>query len=291
MLSEISDFITIAQQESALSWYALADAAQHRDFPKKLRKIGRQVRCLFDAPQDSALASQAPHLVELESPLTCPDYWKWIAIQGKSKPCISVFATGQNFAAVFDHLVKFTQILMPDDEFMYLAFWDPAILGTLIGQEDDFTLYVKGPVLNSEQKNSFKSAIKHWWYWDRIGKLHFVADSTWQVPQAIFPLKLLQSQVDDLVEASVPDHILYYILLNQPMLLFNVEESRRYHLVKEALFNARHIGLLSMIDIVNFACLTLIYGSRMQEDKTICGLLDDVKNEKLAFSDVIDKMP
>ena len=291
MRSEISDFITVAQQDASLSWYAIADAAQHREFPGKLTKIGRRMRCLFDVPEDSNMASHAPHLVELESPLKCPDYWKWIATQGKSKPCISVFATDQDFSAVFNHLSKFTQVLMPGDELIYLAFWDPAILGTLIGQRDDLTLYVQGPVLNPEQKILFTSAIEYWWYWDRSGRLHVVEASACQAPPITSPLRLSQSQVDDLVEASVPDHILYYILLNQPMLLFDVEEPRRYDMVKEALHKARNIGLSSMSDLVNFACLELIYGDRMQVDERICRLLDDVKDGKSNLADIVEKMP
>lgn len=45
------------------------------------------------------------------------------------------------------------------------------------------------------------------------------------------PLQLTQYQVDDLVEASVPDHVLYYVELNQPQLINDIAPANRYGLV------------------------------------------------------------
>jgi hypothetical protein len=49
---------------------------------------------------------------------------------------------------------------------------------------------------------------------------------------------LTQQQVDDLVEASVPDHVLYYLELNQAFLIGDVPSGQRYEMVLRALAKA-----------------------------------------------------
>jgi hypothetical protein len=284
-------FAAVARNESVLKWYAIVDAAQHRDLPGAILENTRQVRCLFDVPQSSPVASKAPHLVELNSPLHNNNSWKWILRHARSVPCVSIISSSVDFDVLFNHLVKFTQVKLPDGDVMFFAFWDPAILGSLIGQADDVTLYIRGPILSPEQNNALLSAIRKWWYWDRDGALHVIDGKCFGSLHTVIPLELSQSQVDDLVEANVPDQILYYVLLNQPMLLSDIEKSRHYKIVRSALLRARDIGLSLMGDLVNFVCLELIYGNRMHQDEYIVSLLHDVKNGKSTLLEIAGKMP
>lgn len=109
--------------------------------------------------------------------------------------------------------------------------------------------------------------------------------------QASIPLQLDQKQVDDLVEASVPDHVLHYIDLNQPQLLSDIDHTQRFGLVCKHLQNARDINLETMNDLVNYVCAALIYQDQFQTDPAITALLDQVKNGELQLTQALEKMP
>lgn len=284
-------FRKVAQLTKDLRWYAIADSAQHDALPKAIAYNSRNVRCLLGANQGSPLAQQSPHLLELCSPLEKSNSWSWIALNAKSKPCISIVATMKSFEELFYQLCGFIEVVLPDDDAMYLAFWDPAILGTLMGQDDDQTLHVKGPVFNVEQRAQIINGISGWWYWDRIGEVHSISPiENVCLPRSEAPIALSQRQVDDLVEASVPDHISYYIKLNQPHLLAGIAPERRYSLVSHSLGRARYLGLTGMRDLVNYVCIELIYKERMH-DEAIKRILENVKTGHIRFDTALDQLP
>ncbi len=286
-------FIDTAAQNPSWHWYAIADSAQHKALPDAIGVDGWQQRCLLDAPVGSPLAAQAPHLVQLPSPSEGSAGWKWIARNVPSLPCATVIATTFEFDQLFDHLKPFTEVLLPDGEDMFFAFWDPAILAVLVGQHDDPTLYVKGPVLSPEQRATLTQGIAGWWYWDRKGATHSVQinqDNAFAQPIDL-PLQLTQQQVDDLVEASVPDHVLSHIELNQPQLLSDHQPAARYGLVRNHLTDAKQIKLENMGDMVNYVCAALIYQEQFHINSDIVALLDRVKQGKLPFAQALEQMP
>jgi hypothetical protein len=286
-------------------WYVIADSAQHRALPVALAAGGGQVRCLLGAALDSPVARKAPHLVALPSPQDGGDAWSWISLNAAAKPCVTIVASAAGFDALFAQLAARTEVVLPDGDAMYFGYWDPAILGTLVGQADDATLHVPGPVLEPAQRAWFLAPVAAWWYWDRDGHFHQVAiapmssPSLAPTPQSPSPslvpppptLTLDQPQVDALVEASVPDHVLYFLELNQPLLIEPIARADRYRVVARILVAARAHGLDAMQDLVNFACAALIYQDRFDADPVITALLADVKRGALTFNDALALMP
>jgi hypothetical protein len=287
---DIDMFRKAAQADQALSWYAIVDSAQHKALPKVITFGSRNLRCLLGAAQDSPLAQQSPHLVELPSPLEISKPWSWISLHAKKKPCVSIMATTKSFEEIFKQLSECIDVMLPDGDAMYLAFWDPAILGTLMGQIDDQTLHVKGPVFSVEQRAKLRSCASRWWYWDRIGEIHSIGpcETVCQPPSGLIALS--QRQVDELVEASVPDHVSYYINLNTPHLFAGNTPERRYSLVSHALVRARDLGLTGMRDLVNYVCMELIYKERMH-DESIKRILEDVRTGRTEFDTALDQIP
>jgi hypothetical protein len=291
-MPDLETLALVAQQHPLWHWYAIADSAQSKALPGVLTDAGGQARSLLGATQGSPLAEKSPHLVAMSSPVRGGSGWEWIARMGARKPCVTVVASRLPFDALFDQLKQFAEIRLPDDTEMFFAFWDPAILGTLIGQQDDATLHVKGPVFDDEQRAMLYGGLSGWWYWDRDGAMHSVAiDAETPTVRLSKPLKLAQHQVDELVEASMPDHVLYYVDLNQPFLLNDIPVEERYGYVSRALSGARDIGLETMKDLVNYVCVSLIYGARLKEDGGIVALLKRVKNGELRFSAAMGLMP
>lgn len=287
----IAIFKEFARNNPAIHWFAIADSGQDIHVPKALVSDSRAVRCLLGGSQDTPLARHSPHLVELYSPLVLDSTWVWIGQKASTTASVSVIATHMKFQQLFDQLVACTQVKLPDSETMFFAFWDPAILGTLIGQLDDLTLHVPGPVLSQAQQSLLTDGLAGWWYWDRSGNLHQLVISRQKNIAVPNSFELDQKQVDDLVEASVPDHLLYYVALNQPHLISDIPPSDRYETVRRALIHGREIGLLAMRDLVDFVCLSLLYKEKMRHDRRIVDLLNMVEIRELEFREALEKLP
>lgn len=274
-----------------LHWYALADAAQRPELPGAVATNASH-RCLFDASEGSPLAASAPHLVSMPMPSSDNRAWNWIERHASSSPCITMLASTLSFDELFAHLQRFTEVVLPDGEDMFFAFWDPAILGTLVGQSADNTLHVPGPALTPAQRNALLNGITAWWYWDREGGLQRINGSVAGAEASNdLPLRLMQAQVDMLVEASVPDHVLHYVRLNQAHLLDAIPMGMRYAAVRSSLVHARELGLSGMGDLVNFVCASLIYGDAMKTDTTISALLEKVRCGALTWDQTMDALP
>jgi uncharacterized protein (DUF2345 family) len=287
----IAPFQAIATQDPSLNWYAIADSAQHKDLPNALLKNGAQARCLLGAPQDSPVARHAPHLVSLESPLEAGSVWSWIHLNVRKSPCLSIIASHMPFDIFFEKIASFTEVVMPDGDSMVFAFWDPAILGTLMGQPDDLTLHVRGPVLNFEQQSAFVRGVSGWWYWDRGGDLHGIAATSLQEENVLLPIVINQCQVDELIEASVPDHVIYYLRQNQTEIMADVPTTKLYGVVSQSLKRARYFGLQGMRDLVDFVCVELVYKEQMKNNPAIVNLLEQVRLGNLDFQAAIHEMP
>lgn len=288
--SSIDSFVSVCDANPKLKWFALADAAQHPGLPSALRFANSRAKCLLCSGQ-SQIEAYAPHLIELPLPSVASNEWKWILRNSIKFPCVTLLAAEYEFEEIFERLSNCCEVKMPSGEIMYLAFWDPAILGTLLGQDDDYTLHVKGPVMTRKQRSWFTEKLTSWWYWDRNGCLHKTSVETTDASMQDVTLEFTQEQVDDLIEASIPDHLLYYLNTNQTKLINTILPSQRYGLVRRALLSAYDIGLNSMRDLMNFACISLIYGERLQRDIVIIDLLEKVARKEIAFSDALTLLP
>lgn len=289
--NDITVFVAFSRGNPGLNWYAIADSAQCRTLPLVLLDETRKTKCLLGAPKDSPIGRHAPHLVQLSSPSSLASEWRWIGRHARKTPCISIIASKLPFDLVCDQLSRCTECCLPDDQEMFLAYWDPAILGTLIGQSDDKTLHVKGPVLDQDQLAALTCGVCGWWYWGRTGVLHTISLRQNCLGRNRGPFILTQVQVDELVEASVPDHIVFYIQQNNPQILLRLYGVQRYQAVQSAVRRARDIRLTTMRDLVNYVCLEIIYGARMREDSAIVVLMDRVASEGMSLDDAIEMIP
>lgn len=177
---------------------------------------------------------------------------------------------------------------------MFLALWDPAILGALLGQRDDKTLHVSGPVLKPAQIHQLVWPLSHWWYVDRDGGLHNAISSEWQAHDhqvTSTRLVLDAKQVDLLVESSVPDHLLQHIRENQPELLERLPANQHYRFAQQQLRRARDYGLEGTGDLVNYLCLALAFGSTFDQLPPVAVLLAQVRDGASTFDEALLKMP
>ncbi|WP_084416375.1 DUF4123 domain-containing protein [Massilia alkalitolerans] len=272
-------------------WFALADSAQDKRLPGVISTSSRNVRCLFGGLQGSPLTLHTPHLIELPPPAHLDYVWEWISRNALLVPCFSIIATRKTFDDLYKQFVECTQVVLPDLDTMFFAFWDSAVLGTLVGQVDDRTLHIPGPVLSQDQQTLLTDGIEKWWYWDRAGDRHAIAIQSQGEIAACRQFKLDQSQIDSLVEASVPDHVLYYMNLNQYHLLEDIPCSDRYDMIRKALVQARDIGLATMRDLVDFVSIKLYYRERMDHDARIANLLCKIRDGQVSFRDAISELP
>lgn len=275
-----------------LNWFALVDPAQHATLPKALNQYGVS-RCLLSYDDDTPVAKVAPHLIQL-SEINTPAI-KWIAKHAPTSPCVTLIATELDFENCFGHLSQFLDVQFDDGDLMFLAFWDPAILAALVGQADDLSLHVAGPILKHDQAAALLAPISAWWYYDRDGYLHEIKShqklailSTDATP---LPLQFDQAQTDLMVEASVPDHLLSHLQINAPSVLLEHPPETRYAFIKPQLARARSYGLLGTGDLLNYVGLAFMWGGNFDEHADIVPLLAQVKQGKMGFSDAMANMP
>jgi hypothetical protein len=295
----LKDFVLQWQalpQAPELHFYAIVDSAQDARLLATLRAMapGTHSQCLLADAQGPELSKAAPHLAML--PPFAEDSEAWLSVfqsAATNPACVSIIASHQEFKTLYAQLAAFTEIVLPDGDEMIFAFWDPAILSTLVGQKDDRTLHVPGPVLSARQRSRLLAGMNAWWYWDRNGQQHQMRDDAPQADanQVVLPLKLTSIQVDVLVEASVPDHLLGHIKDIQPQLLFDLPETEHYTRVEQHLLEARKLNLRGMQEIIQYICAGLIYGTQLQHDSIMTGLLDNVKTGQISLSEALEQFP
>ncbi|RDK02837.1 DUF4123 domain-containing protein [Paraburkholderia lacunae] len=224
--------------------YALVDPVQNAALPGALSARPDHIVCLMDGGSDVQAVS--PHLVYIP-PGNFDSVRVWLDQHAPAAPCASLLASPLPLVALAGHLKQFLRVHLPDGELIVLAFWDPAILATLIGSRDDETLFVKGPVLTDAQRQAFLAPVLRWSYWDRGGVLRQVDWTQERMPASAAPLrpplKLEQVQVDALIDASVPDGLLQHIGEHAPDALADVPEHERYGFVCRQIERARQLGI------------------------------------------------
>jgi hypothetical protein len=280
--------------ETPAELYALIDAGLDKNVWKRLSQKSQQTQSLLSTKGGAADAF-SPHLAALGSATEPSPELKAVLALRHPTAAYTLVCSNLPFEELHAHFSRFVEIKLAGGIEMLLAFWDPAILGTLLGQASDDSLHVPGPVLSAEQRATLLSPVVAWWYCDRESRWHRVdCASAAKHPSepVLLPFTLTQSQEDMLVEASVPDQVLYHLELNQPNLFEDTQtHEKRYGFVKIVLGSARKLGLNGMRDLVNFTALCLIYRRRMQTDPAILRLLDQVQRKSLTLDEAMPLMP
>ena len=82
---------------------------------------------------------------------------------------MTLIVTILNFDDWYAPLRQFLNVKFDGGLEMYLAFWDPALLGTLVVYEKDKPSYLKQQVLSTKKKKILLEPIYSGWYWDCDG--------------------------------------------------------------------------------------------------------------------------
>jgi Domain of unknown function (DUF4123) len=276
----------------SLRLYALVDAAQNEHLVDIVAKDDNPNACLFNYALDLPVAQHTPRLVEIHRPDESL-LLRWIEQHARSLPVATLLASELTLQALTEHFQAQMDVTLEDLDSMFLAFWDPAILASLLGNPSDDTLHVPGPIFTTHQRTNFLNPIQYWWYWNRDGLMHelvnrqglYLNDRHGPIP--LPKVTFEQHQIDLLVEASVPDHLLHHIRQNQPSLLMSLPSEQHYAFVRQQLERARDHGLEGTGDLVNYVCVALSYGSEFDTLASVVDLLAQVKTKALRFDDAM----
>lgn len=293
---ELDKEIEWAGPVNGLQLYALTDPAMDRGSHRRLLEVGAgdvSLLSTLSAPDEAS-----PHLVWLGPLFPMDTRTRNLLEREHASAAFTVLVSALSLDLLRNHLGAFADVTLPGQHDMLLAIWDPAILATLVGQADDFTLHVPGPVLTAPQRKAMLAPIHVWWYRDRESNWHRIeggkSPNVVSVPSdAALPLTLNQEQEDALVEASVPDQVIYHLEQNRPTLFDQapLPREQRYRFVHQVLKAARQLGLQGMRDLVNFVALCLIYQQRMGDDPQIVRLLDQIQRKSITMDEAMELMP
>lgn len=270
--------------------YALADAAQDAKFLKDLVHL-RQKCLLVEAAGEKARAV-SPHLLQLPQDFSAHE-WEWMGKHVAGTSNMTLIVSSLSFDLLFGHLRQFLEVQLDGGLDMFLAFWDPMILATLVGNQEDQTLYVKDPVLNEQQAENLLTPIQSWWYWDREQHLQVIFGLNQNFEQLPFyetPLHFSVVQEEQMVEAVLPDHLIYYLKQNSAFLINDISEQGLYKFVTDALPEARAYEISGTRDLLNFLCLKLIYKERFDTDEKLQKSLLELKNKNIAMDEIMTNL-
>lgn len=286
-------FRTFAQyplDQVGLNAFALADAAQDHRFLKDLNYL--KIQCLLKEATGEKAKKISPHLIALSNDFNAPE-WGWVERYVAGSPNMTIIVTSLNFDSLYHHLRQFLEIKFDSGLEMMLAFWDPFILATLVGQDKDKTLYVDGPVLDQKQREDFLKPIQSWWYWDRLEHLHAIFgtnESIHAFPYSEQGLHFSEEQEEMMVEATFPDNLIYYLKLNNSFLVDKFDDYELYQFVISAIPEARNYGLNGTRDILNFICLKLIYKENFLQDMKLQFVLKKIKDKQITMDDAMQTL-
>ncbi|QXZ11202.1 DUF4123 domain-containing protein [Comamonas sp. Y33R10-2] len=285
--------------DKPLQLYLLLDAAQKRDLLALVPESGAEA--LFAFTRSTKEGKVSPWLVHLGrhgQSLKKPqqDLLNAVLDVVQASPCATLLASECEMAVLIAHLRRAMDPKMPDKDSSYLAFWDPAVLAVLLGQRDLDTQSRIEPVLKSAQSRALLGPIARWWCWSRSGRLHEYAVSDFTELSASMsmplplPLQLSAAQVEALVQGNVPDLLIYFVNLNQVHLRDKLPPLAMHWFVRQQLVFARRYGLTGTRDLLNYLCLALIGGARVDQIPEVAELLAKVKARKLSFDNFMDEV-
>jgi Domain of unknown function (DUF4123) len=284
---------TASAKDVTLRLFALLDSAQDERVVAMIASESAANECLFGYDLDSPIAKATPRLVSLRR-TEASSLFTWLIRTMRDQPVGTLIASRLEMPALAMHFRRCIDAELEGLGSMFLALWDPAILATLVGQPDDETLHVPGPALRPEQVADLLAPLSHWWYFDREGRLHDVVSAERHEERHDRPAQRMEldaEQVDQLVEASVPDHLLQHIRQNQPELLERLPAAQHYQFARQQLCRAREHGLEGTGDLVNYLCLALAFGNIFDELPSMAALLAKVKTGLMRFDEALGKAP
>lgn len=274
-----------------LQLYVLLDLAQSPSFGSLLPADG--VQPLFGFARSSKEGQASPWLVHLGSAGAAMgkvqqrllDHVLDI-VQNQASAMLLVAGCGQE--AVLAHLRRAMDVQLQGRDAMYLALWDPAVLAALMGQADVATGSHIEPVLLPVQLKPLMGPVARWICWSRAGHLVEYGHTPSGNETAALPLRLSPAQVEAMVQANVPDLLIYHLRLNQPQLWEKLPQLALHWLVRQQVVFARRYGLKGTRDLLNYLCLALIAGARFDALGDVAPVLAQVRAGRLRFDEAMD---
>lgn len=136
--------------------------------------------------------------------------------------------------------------------------------------------------------------IYSWWYWDRLSQLHKIDGKGESELRRFYdwrkPFEFSAQQEDLMVEATFPDHLIYFLKLNNPFLVEVFKDWDLYQYVIEKISKARKYTLNGTRDILNFVCLTLIYNDDFEKNMLLQSILLKVKAKDITMDQAMEEI-
>lgn len=107
------------------------------------------------------------------------------------------------------------------------------------------------------------------------------------LPQIKTPLHFTAEQEEMMVEATLPDNLIYYLKLNNSFLVDKMNDDTLYKLVIQSIPETRTYDLSGTRDILNFICLKLIYKDQFNQDTELKFQLNQLKVKELNMNEVM----
>lgn len=155
VLADLAQRHALHSAPETLNLYLLADPALDRAQYRALFAHSKQTFNLLPTAQEDAQHAKAvPQLMHLGSGQAVWQLqaaWHRAVKSNRMPGAFTILCSALQAEQLLAHLRHYLAVQLPQNLSMVLALWDPAILGTLVGQRSDTNLHVAGPVFTDEQ--------------------------------------------------------------------------------------------------------------------------------------------
>lgn len=223
--------------------YLLIDGARLPDLPAWLQRLGASAEWinLLGAPFGSSIFAFSPVLIRLS--VNSPDpFVRRLLNADAGLRASSILVSPLSLRELADQLIDHLYIEDPDGSRWGLAFWDPAVLASLIGARPATSPLTPGPILSPAQCASLQSGVTCWCFRNRDGKPCAVRPPEAPKVDVERPLLLDQVQINQLADIALPDHVLAVVREAIPASTVNWPEKTLHRICCDAIQEARKQG-------------------------------------------------
>lgn len=267
-----SDF---ASSNSVL--YTLIDGAKFAGFKAlNLPSDGSiEVYSLLDESAQVDATYAGPLLVMHVRGANCP-MLKKLLNTAQSSLFLSLIVSDAPLSKLLMSLTNLTEVVHDDETEWVMRYYDPLILPHWL------------EILHPDQREIALAGIVAWLYIDASGEPKSIAypDARGRLSSDSEPMRLNQSQCDNLMHRAMPFMIMYQLQTDDPQALEAVPCDERYQFLAQQLEKAQAYRLASVTDMKSYCMLSLMFGSEFDTVPFVASVLQS-ETRAMSFSDVI----
>jgi hypothetical protein len=259
--------------------YCLVDHAGMPGLHRELFRTKAEWVSLFENTSEAGALQAAPLLfrIHVQHEPGRADPLPWVVANGTYTSSMMFLATPLPLRELASRLTSRLEALISQNMEVLLRFYDPRIFEQLM------------VVLSSDQRKTFLSVGRRWWFVNRRGELGVVAADYLEHDRFSPPMELSASQETLLLDASEPDLVAAQVISCVPDEYGRIPPQDRHAFISRQIDSARTFGITATYELALYCALSLLHGSEFPNGPHWKSLFDEVRCGRIKLTDAISE--